>query len=49
VILLHDGVAQTIEALPIIIDTLRARGFTFVTVDQMAGRICPEGNKPYQR
>jgi len=35
ILLLHDGIGQTIEALPTIVDALRARGFTFVTVDQM--------------
>jgi len=35
ILLLHDGIGQTIEALPTIVDALRAKGFTFVTVDQM--------------
>jgi peptidoglycan/xylan/chitin deacetylase (PgdA/CDA1 family) len=33
--LLHSGEYRTIEALPVIIERLRARGFTFVTVDQL--------------
>jgi cellulose synthase/poly-beta-1,6-N-acetylglucosamine synthase-like glycosyltransferase/spore germination protein YaaH/peptidoglycan/xylan/chitin deacetylase (PgdA/CDA1 family) len=40
IILLHDGGgdrSQTIEALPRIIDTLRAKGYQFVPVSQLAG------------
>ena len=40
IILLHDGGgdrSQTVKALPLIIDGLRARGFTFVPVSQLAG------------
>lgn len=40
IILLHDGGGnrqQTIEALPIIIRELRARGYTFVPVSKLAG------------
>ncbi|GGE83674.1 glycosyltransferase [Sphingomonas prati] len=40
VILLHDGGgdrAQTVAALPRIIDTLRARGYRFVPVSELAG------------
>lgn len=35
IILLHDGSAQTLLILPQIIQRLKARGFQFVTVDQM--------------
>ena len=35
IILLHDGIQQTIDVLPQIIQTLRNRGYKFVTVDQM--------------
>lgn len=38
IILMHDGGgnrAQTVEALPTIITTLRARGFKFVTIQQL--------------
>jgi peptidoglycan/xylan/chitin deacetylase (PgdA/CDA1 family) len=35
IVLLHSGEYRTIEALPVIIERLRARGFTFVTVDQL--------------
>ena len=35
VILLHDGVKQTIEMLPELIKELRAMGYTFVLVDQL--------------
>ena len=40
VVLLHDGGgdrAETVAALPRIIDALRARGFRFVTVSELAG------------
>jgi peptidoglycan/xylan/chitin deacetylase (PgdA/CDA1 family) len=35
IVLLHSGQYRTIEALPVIIDTLRAQGFTFVTVSEL--------------
>jgi peptidoglycan-N-acetylglucosamine deacetylase len=35
IVLLHSGEYRTIEALPVIIERLRARGYTFVTVDQL--------------
>ena len=35
IILLHDGSAQTLLILPQIIQRLKARGFQFVTVDQL--------------
>jgi peptidoglycan-N-acetylglucosamine deacetylase len=35
IILLHSGEYRTIEALPQIIDRLRARGYTFVTVSKL--------------
>ena len=37
IILLHDGSAQTLLILPQIIQRLKARGFRFVTVDQLLG------------
>lgn len=40
IVLLHDGGgdrAQTVEALPQIIKQLKARGFRFVTVSELAG------------
>jgi peptidoglycan/xylan/chitin deacetylase (PgdA/CDA1 family) len=36
IILLHDGVQQTVDVLPQIIKTLQARGFRFQTVEEMA-------------
>jgi peptidoglycan/xylan/chitin deacetylase (PgdA/CDA1 family) len=36
IILLHDGVEQTVEVLPQIIAGLREKGFTFQTLDEMA-------------
>src|SRR5712692_826153 len=47
IILLHDGGgfrAQTVAALPIIITTLRQRGFTFVTIPQLLHDIATPGN-----
>ena len=35
IILLHDGVQETVDALPNIIENLRGRGFHFVTLDEM--------------
>jgi peptidoglycan/xylan/chitin deacetylase (PgdA/CDA1 family) len=35
IVLLHNGQYKTIEALPVIIDRLRARGYTFVTVTRL--------------
>ena len=32
---LHDGVPETIEALPIVIGKLRHQGYQFVTVQQL--------------
>jgi len=39
IVLMHDGGGnrkQTIEALPIIIEDLRSKGYTFVTLDELA-------------
>jgi peptidoglycan/xylan/chitin deacetylase (PgdA/CDA1 family) len=36
IILLHDGIPNTLEALPRVISDLRDRGFTFVTLDELA-------------
>ncbi len=36
IILLHDGIQQTIDVLPQIIETTKARGLKFVTVEEMA-------------
>jgi peptidoglycan/xylan/chitin deacetylase (PgdA/CDA1 family) len=38
IILLHDGIPETIEALPAIITAARQRGYQFVTVSQLARR-----------
>ncbi len=38
IILLHDGVQQTLDVLPQIIETLQRRGFRFETVAEMAKR-----------
>jgi peptidoglycan/xylan/chitin deacetylase (PgdA/CDA1 family) len=39
IVLLHSGQYRTIEALPVIIEKLRAEGYTFVTVDKLLGSI----------
>ena len=41
IVIMHDGGgdrSQTLAALPDVIDTLRARGYTFVTVTQLLGQ-----------
>ncbi len=35
VLLVHDGIEQTLQVLPAVITTLRKRGSTFVTIDEM--------------
>jgi len=35
ILLLHDGIKETLQVLPQVIQRLKARGFTFVTVDEM--------------
>jgi len=39
IILLHDGVQETIDVLPQIIETLHARGFRFVTIPELSGEV----------
>ncbi len=49
VVLLHDSGgdrSQTIEALPVLIDALRARGFELVTVSQLIGKTRDETMPP---
>lgn len=36
IILLHDGIQQTLDVLPLIIETARSKGMKFITVDEMA-------------
>ena len=38
ILLLHDGIDQTIDVLPTLIEALRAKGFRFVTVDELLKR-----------
>lgn len=38
IILMHDGIQQTLDVLPRIIEYLRKRGYRFVTVDELMGR-----------
>jgi len=35
IILIHDGVQQTVDVLPTLIKELKARGYEFVTIDEM--------------
>ncbi|MFC5701006.1 polysaccharide deacetylase family sporulation protein PdaB [Cohnella faecalis] len=51
IILLHasDSCKQTHEALPIIIDQLRAKGYEFVTVSQLLGQAETKGNTVQDR
>jgi peptidoglycan-N-acetylglucosamine deacetylase len=35
IILLHDGIQETIDVLPKIIETLKSRGFKFLTIEDM--------------
>ncbi len=59
IILMHDGVEQTIEVLPEIIHELKQRGFRFVTVEELwdhrqarlepKGRVQPASRKPAPR
>jgi cellulose synthase/poly-beta-1,6-N-acetylglucosamine synthase-like glycosyltransferase/peptidoglycan/xylan/chitin deacetylase (PgdA/CDA1 family) len=52
IVLLHDGGGdrqQTLEALPQIIEQLKARGFRFVTVSELAGLQQTQTMPPVQR
>ncbi len=46
IILLHDGIQQTYDILPEMIDTLRSEGYKFVTLTQMAARLELEHDAP---
>lgn len=52
VILLHDAGgdrSQTVAALPLLIDQLRAKGYQLVTVDQLAGMTAAQAMPPTSR
>jgi cellulose synthase/poly-beta-1,6-N-acetylglucosamine synthase-like glycosyltransferase/spore germination protein YaaH/peptidoglycan/xylan/chitin deacetylase (PgdA/CDA1 family) len=52
VVLLHDAGgdrSRTVEALPALIDALKARGYTFVTVDKLAGMSRADALPPTSR
>jgi peptidoglycan-N-acetylglucosamine deacetylase len=38
ILLLHDGYGQTLEALPQVIQDLKARGYEFVTISELMGK-----------
>lgn len=40
IILIHDGVQQTVDVLPSLLQSLQRRGFEFVTVDEMLEGKC---------
>jgi len=46
IILLHDGVQQTIDVLPQIIEHLRGRGFTFLTVAELQDETRKQATAP---
>jgi peptidoglycan/xylan/chitin deacetylase (PgdA/CDA1 family) len=46
IVLMHDAYMQTPEALPRIIDGLRARGYRFVTASEMLGKPPPPYETP---
>lgn len=39
IVLMHNGTMSTVQALPTIIRTLRARGYTFTTVETLSNRL----------
>jgi peptidoglycan/xylan/chitin deacetylase (PgdA/CDA1 family) len=41
VVLLHSGVDQTLEALPVIIDELRKKGYRFLTISELKKQRSP--------
>ncbi|HUZ12626.1 MAG TPA: glycosyltransferase [Caulobacteraceae bacterium] len=52
VVLMHDGGgdrSQTVKALPVLIDALRAKGYKLVTVDQLAGMTPAQAMPPTSR
>lgn len=44
IILIHDGIEQTVEILPELIETLQKEGYRFVTVDEMIDKRKQTGN-----
>ncbi|MER6092079.1 polysaccharide deacetylase family protein [Streptomyces bluensis] len=48
IILLHERYKGTIPAVPDVIDTLRQRGYTFVTVSQLLAPATPEPGAVYR-
>jgi peptidoglycan-N-acetylglucosamine deacetylase len=43
IILIHDGIQQTVDVLPEIIEALRKQGYQFVTIDEL---LAPAGGRP---
>jgi peptidoglycan-N-acetylglucosamine deacetylase len=46
ILLLHDGIQQTVQLLPQLLDLLKRKGYQFVTVDQMMGVAPPPPGPP---
>ncbi len=44
IILMHDGVQQTIDVLPAIIEKLRSKGYRFVTLSELQAEAAKRGN-----
>jgi hypothetical protein len=49
IILLHDGIGQTIAALPTIISSLRRQGYVFVSLDELTSKKVPEKNNSIEK
>ncbi len=47
ILLLHDGIRQTIDILPRLIETLKREGFEFVTVDRMIAENAKSKKRKY--
>ncbi|MGE5531199.1 MAG: polysaccharide deacetylase family protein [Bacteroidota bacterium] len=45
IILIHDGVQQTVDILPQLLQSLKDRGFECVTIDEMMKGKCNEGSR----
>jgi peptidoglycan/xylan/chitin deacetylase (PgdA/CDA1 family) len=49
IILMHDGVQQTIEVLPRIIERLRSKGYRFLTLSQLQAETKKQSSSPRAR
>lgn len=46
IVLIHDGVEETLEILPQVLEHLHARGYQFVTIDEMLRERTPHSGRP---